>query len=62
MHVYGTTWESAFDNPKNVQTGNTAAGIGLDTSANWALAYQTTKLVPIVKMLVNTPLDLSQYA
>ena len=62
MHIYGTTWESAFDNPKNVQTANTAAGIGLDTAANWGLAYQTTKLVPIVKMLVNTPLDLSKYA
>ena len=62
MHVYGTTWGSAFDNPKNAQTANTAAGIGLDTAANWSLAYQTTKLVPIVKMLVNTPLDLSKYA
>ena len=62
MHVMGTTWESAYDNPKNAQTANTAAGIGLDAAANWSLAYQTTKLVPIVKMLVNTPLDLSKYA
>ena len=62
MHVMGTTWNSAFDNPKNAQTANTAAGIGLDTAANWNLSYNTAKLIPIVKMEVNTPLDLSQYA
>ena len=34
----------------------------LDQKDNWELVYQTSKLVPIVKMLVNTPLDASQYS
>jgi len=47
MHIMGTTWTAASDNPSNT---------ALETGTNWDLAYQTSKLVPIVQMTVNTPI------
>ena len=35
MHIMGTTWGAATDNPENT---------ALETSSNWALAYQTSKI------------------
>lgn len=46
MAIMGVNWASAGDNPEDSD---------LATAANWTLAYDTPKLVPIVKMLVNTP-------
>lgn len=53
MHVMGTTWAGAGDNPTNAD---------LVTGANWDLVYQTNKLVPIVQLKVNTPIALTPYA
>ena len=56
FHVYGTTWKNASDNPLNA---------GLATSGNWECVYGAddtgnegngTKLVPVVKLIVNSPL------
>jgi hypothetical protein len=56
-HINGTKWNVAGDNPTNAATtGNLA-----DT-ASWALAYSTTKMIPVVRLLVNTPFDTSVYA
>jgi hypothetical protein len=49
----GTTWSNAGDNPDNT---------ALATGSNWALAYQTPKLVPIVQIQVNTPIAGTAYA
>ena len=57
MHIMGTSWTSANDNPENSGTG---AGY-LDDKANWSLAYQTSKLIPIVRMEVNTPISNTKY-
>ena len=55
-HVTGTKWNVAGDNPTNAATtGNLA-----DT-ASWSLVYSTTKQVPIARLLVNTPFDVSAY-
>jgi len=53
MHVMGTTWTNAGDNPENA---------ALKTAGNWALAYETPKMVPIVQIKVNTPIDGTPYA
>ncbi len=53
MHVMGTSWSNAGDNPNNA---------GLATGGNWALAYQTPKLVPIGQIQVNTPIAGTPYA
>ena len=58
MHIMGTTWVSASDNPENAGTG---AGY-LSDKANWSLAYQTSKLIPIVRMVVNTPIFNTKYS
>ena len=56
-HIGGTKWNVAGDNPTNeATTGNLA-----DT-ASWALAYSTTKMIPMVRLLVNTPFDTSVYS
>ena len=56
-HITGTKWAAAGDNPSNASTsGNLAA------TASWNLVYSTTKMVPIVRLLVNTPLDVTAYA
>ena len=53
MHIMGTSWTAAGDNPENseLQDGN-----------NWALAYQTPKLIPIVQLKVNSPIAPTAYA
>ena len=53
MHVMGTTWSKATDNPTNTQ---------LKLKTNWALAYQTAELVPIVQIKVNSPIAGTAYA
>jgi len=55
MHIMGTSWDAAGDNPEN--TGDD----GLNAAGNWKLCYQTTKLVPIVKIHVNTPIAATPY-
>ena len=52
MHIMGTSWKAASDNPTNTL---------LETAGNWELAYQTAKLVPIVRLDVNTPLTPNPY-
>ena len=56
FHVFGTSWQNAIDNPTNAQ---------LQTGTNWKCVYGAddtgneghgNKLVPVVKMLVNSPL------
>ena len=61
MHIMGTSWKAAGDNPLNIK-GSASGTNFLDQKDNWELVYQTSKLVPIVKILVNTPLDTSQYS
>ena len=56
MHIMGTSWKAAGDNPKN------DGADGLVTAANWKLCYQTSKLVPIVQIHVNTPIAATPYA
>ena len=56
-HITGTKWAAAGDNPTNAATtGNLAA------TGSWNLVFSTTKMVPIVRLLVNTPLDVTAYA
>jgi hypothetical protein len=55
-HVTGTKWAAAGDNPTNAATtGNLAA------TASWSLVYSTTKMVPVARLLVNTPFDSTVY-
>ena len=55
-HITGTKWNVAGDNPTNAATtGNLA-----DT-ASWSLVYSTTKQVPVARLLVNTPFDVTAY-
>ena len=58
MHIMGTSWSSASDNPANSGTG---AGF-LNDKDNWELCYATPKLVPIVRLEVNTPIAATPYA
>jgi hypothetical protein len=53
MHVMGTSWTAAGDNPANSV---------LATETNFDLVYQTSKLVPIVQIKVNTPIEGTPYA
>jgi len=46
-HVMGTKWTSANDNPTNAT---------LATSGNWSATYDID-LIPVVEVIVNTPLD-----
>ncbi len=46
FHVPGTSWADASNNPTNV---------ALSTGTNWGLAYTNPKLIPIVKIVCNTP-------
>ena len=46
LHVPGTTWAAATDNPDNT---------GLATPGNWGLAYSEPRLIPIVQLIVNSP-------
>ena len=51
-HVMGTKWVDAGDNPSNAN---------LATANKWALTYDAD-LVPIVRLVVNSPLDTSNIA
>ena len=55
MHIMGTSWNATGDNPKN------DGDDGLVTPGNWKLCYQTSKLVPIVQIHVNTPIAATPY-
>ena len=46
-HVMGTKWGNAADNPTNAQ---------LATASNWSATYDID-LIPMVELIVNTPLD-----
>ncbi len=46
-HVMGTKWGNAADNPTNAQ---------LATAGNWTATYDID-LIPMVELIVNTPLD-----
>ena len=48
----GTKWNDASDNPTNSNLG---------AKAKWALTYDAD-LVPIVRLVVNSPLDTSTIA
>jgi len=57
FHVTGTKWAAAGDNPTNASSaGNLAA------TASWNLVFATTKMVPVVRLLVNSPFDVSTYS
>ncbi len=45
-HLPGITWSSASDNPSNAD---------LATSTNWGLAFSDRRLIPAVKLVVNSP-------
>ena len=51
-HIMGTKWNDAADNPTNAN---------LATANKWALTYDAD-LVPIVRLVVNSPLDTSTIA
>ena len=46
FHVFGTSWKGTGDNPTNTELG---------TGSNWDMVYQTSKLIPVAKLLVNSP-------
>ena len=46
-HVMGTKWTSATDNPTNAALAN---------DNNWGITYDAD-LIPIVELIVNSPLD-----
>ena len=48
-HVMGTKWRSATDNPTNAN---------LATANKWAITYDAD-LIPMVEIIVNSPLDTS---
>lgn len=46
QHVPGTSWNQSYDNPTNAQ---------IATGGNWALAYAEPRLIPAVRLVVNSP-------
>jgi len=56
-HVLGTKWNQGTDNPTNATTSTNLGHI-----SSWTLAYVNAKNVPLVRMLVNTPFDITAYA
>lgn len=46
QHVPGTSWNTNFDNPTNAQ---------LATGSNFSLAYEDSRLIPAVRLVVNSP-------
>jgi hypothetical protein len=46
FHLGGVSWNSSSDNPENS---------ALSTNSNWALRYTDARLVPAVKLMVNSP-------
>jgi hypothetical protein len=55
-HVAGTRWAAAGDNPANGTGTGELAAVG-----SWALAYTNVQMVPITRLLVNTPFDQTVY-
>ena len=56
-HVTGTKWAASGDNPTNAATtGNLA------NTSSWNLVFSTTKMVPVARLLVNTPFDTTAYS
>jgi hypothetical protein len=51
-HIMGTSWSAAGDNPTNTD---------LETGTNWGMVYQTSKLIPIVRVKVNSPIAGTAY-
>ena len=56
-HITGTKWASASDNPTNATTSN-----NLGNTGSWSLVFSTTKMVPVCRLLVNTPFDTTAYS
>jgi hypothetical protein len=56
-HITGTKWAAAGDNPTNAATSGNLAATG-----SWNLVFSTTKMVPVARLLVNTPFDTTAYA
>ena len=56
-HITGTKWADAGDNPTNAATSGNLAN-----TSSWNLVYSTTKMVPICRVLVNTPFDVTAYS
>ena len=56
-HITGTKWAAAGDNPTNAATSGNLAN-----TSSWNLVFSTTKMVPIVRLLVNTPFDTTAYS
>ena len=46
QHVVGTSWNANFDNPTNAQ---------LATGSNFVLAFEEPRLIPVVRLVVNSP-------
>jgi hypothetical protein len=57
FHITGTKWAAAGDNPTNAATSGNLAN-----TSSWNLVFATTKMVPIVRLLVNTPFDTTAYS
>ena len=57
FHITGTKWAAAGDNPTNAATSGNLAN-----TSSWNLVFSTTKMVPIVRLLVNTPFDTTAYS
>jgi hypothetical protein len=55
--VTGTKWAASGDNPTNAATTGNLADVN-----SWNLVFSTTKMVPVARLLVNTPFDPSAYA
>ena len=56
-HITGTKWAASGDNPTNAATtGNLA------NTSSWNLVFSTTKMVPVARLLVNTPFDTTAYS
>jgi hypothetical protein len=45
-HLPGVTWKGAAHNPENT---------GLKTPGNWELAFSDPRLIPLTRLIVNTP-------
>jgi hypothetical protein len=56
-HITGTKWAAAGDNPTNAATSGNLAATG-----SWNLVFSTTKMVPVARLLVNTPFDTTAYS
>ena len=48
MCINGVSWKSPMDNPENTD---------LKTPGNWELAYDDSRLIPLVKIVCNSPLS-----